>query len=83
MLVVDVNALVLIYSLNFLEQILVNTFNALESQDVLWIQRSGCDVAAGFNIVAFCNSQSRAVRNDVFFLFLASDDDFRLVVRCG
>ena len=81
MLVVDVNALVLIYSLHFLKQILVYAFYALKSQDILRIERTGCDVAAGFYIIAFRNSQSRAVRNDVFLLFFAADDDFRFVVR--
>ena len=80
-LVVDVYALVLVYSLNLLEQVLVYAFNALQSQDVLRIQRTCRDVAAGFNIVAFGNCQSRSVRNDVLLLFLAADDDFRLVIR--
>ena len=81
MLVVDIYTLVLVYSLNFLQQVLVNTFDTLESQNVLWIQRTVSDVFSGFHVIAFCNYDSGPVRYHVLSLFLASDNNFSLVVN--
>ena len=82
MLVVDVYTLVLIYTLNFLQQVLVYTFNTVKSQDVMRIQRTTCDVSAGIDVVVFLDCKSCTLRNYIYivFSFVTSDSNFRLVV---
>ena len=81
MLIVDVNTLLFVYSLNFLEQILVYTLYSVESQYVVRIERSACYLASGVYIIALLDVEPCSVRDNVSsVLFLAADSDLSLVV---
>ena len=81
MLVIDIYTLLFVYALYFLEEVLIYTFNAVQPQDILRVERALGDVVTSQDIFSFCNAYPCAVRDLVYPFFLASHLDLRLVIH--
>lgn len=74
MLVVDINTLILIYTLYLHKKVIVYAFNAFKSEDIMRVQRTAGYIASGLDLFAFSDCYPRAVRNDVFFLAVLAEN---------
>ena len=80
MLIVDIYALHLIYTLNFFDEILVYAFHTVNSQNIMRIERTLSDTVSSLDKVSFFYLQTRAVRDDIDHLLVAHNFDFCFIV---
>ena len=82
--IVDINALGAVNRLHFAQDVILNTLNALNAQNILRIHGTAVELRAGFHFVARFDAEFRVERQNVFFLFFArdlvADNDVFLVI---
>ena len=81
-LIVDIYTLLLVYTLYFLQQVLIYAFYTVESQDILRIKRSSRDVVASQDVVPFRYTDPCSVRNFVNTFLFASYLDLSFIIHC-
>ena len=88
MLVADFYTLQTVYTLYFLNHIVLNASQAFDLQNVVRVYTTFCDFITGFNDVAVVNFDSGTVRNQIIFCFACfrvCDDNFTFflgIVQC-
>ena len=65
MLITDFYTLETVYSLNLTEHVILNSTNTLDSQDIVWVYTTFCQLITSFKYLSVCDLDTGSIRDQV------------------
>ena len=84
MLIVDFNTLQTVYTLYFLDHVILNRTHAFDSQNIMWVDATFCQFITGFKYLSLLNLDTGTVRDEVCFgitCLVVCNNDFTFLLR--